>query len=75
MMLQAYILLRVTTADLRRRTREGLTHLIGDETGATAAEYALLIAFIAAIILAGATVLGNNVNSRLDDMGTDIGNL
>jgi Flp pilus assembly pilin Flp len=75
MLLETYILLGVTTADLRRRTHGRFTELIGNEDGATAAEYAVLIALVAAVIIAGATVLGSNVNSRLDGFGTDLGNL
>ena len=73
MMLEAYTYLRVTAGDLRRRMHERLTDVIGDETGATAAEYGVLVALIAAVIIAGATVLGTNVNTKLSTVGTDIG--
>ena len=73
MMLEAYTYLRVTAGDLRRRAHERLTDMIGDETGATAAEYGVLVALIAAVIIAGATVLGNNVNTKLNSVGVDIG--
>ena len=73
MMLEAYTYLRVTAGDLRRRMHERLTDVIGDETGATAAEYGVLVALIAAVIIAGATLLGNNVNSKLTGVGTTIG--
>jgi pilus assembly protein Flp/PilA len=73
MMLEAYTYLRVTAGDLRRRMHERLTDVIGDETGATAAEYGVLVALIAAVIIAGATVLGTNVNTKLSDVGAQVG--
>jgi pilus assembly protein Flp/PilA len=42
------------------------------EEGATAAEYALLIALIAVAIIAGARFLGSAINTRLSDVGTTI---
>jgi pilus assembly protein Flp/PilA len=36
-----------------------------DESGATASEYALLLTFIAVIIIAGATALGTAINGQL----------
>ena len=73
MMLEAYTYLRVTAGDLRRRMHERLTDVIGDETGATAAEYGVLVALIAAVIIAGATLLGSNVNTKLSNVGTTVG--
>ena len=73
MMLEAYTYLRVTAGDLRRRMHERLTDMIGDETGATAAEYGVLVALIAAVIIAGATLLGNNINTKLTSVGTTVG--
>ena len=37
--------------------------LMKDESGATAIEYGLLAALISVIIIAGATLLGNNLNA------------
>jgi Flp pilus assembly pilin Flp len=73
MMLEGYTFLGVTAGALRRRAHKWLVDQMGSEEGATAAEYAVLIAVIAAVIFAGAAVLGTNVNTKLDDMGTDIG--
>ena len=73
MMLEAYTYLRVTAGDLRRRMHERLTDVIGDETGATAAEYGVLVALIAAVIIAGATLLGSNVNTKLSNVGNTVG--
>ena len=75
MMLEAYTYLRVTAGDLRRRMHERLTDMIGDETGATAAEYGVLVALIAATIILGATALGTNVNTKLDQVGTKVGSI
>jgi pilus assembly protein Flp/PilA len=54
---------------------ERLTNLVGDETGATAAEYGVLVALIAAVIIIGAGVLGTNVNTKLNDVGTTVGSI
>lgn len=43
-----------------------------DETGATMAEYALLIAVIALVAVVGAKSLGNSVNNRLSGAATKI---
>jgi pilus assembly protein Flp/PilA len=73
MMLEAYTYLRVAAGDMRRRLHERLTDMVGSEDGATAAEYGVLVALIAAVIIAGATLLGNNVNTKLNDVGTTVG--
>ena len=72
-MLEAYAYVRVAAGDLRRRLHDRFTDLVGTETGATAAEYGVLVALIAAVIIAGATVLGTNVNTKLSTVGADIG--
>jgi pilus assembly protein Flp/PilA len=48
------------------------TDLVGSETGATAAEYALLVALIAVAIIAGAAFLGDSINTKLNDTGTAV---
>ncbi len=45
---------------------------VRDETGATMAEYALLIAVIALVAVAGARTLGNSLNTRLGGAGNTI---
>ncbi len=45
---------------------------VRDETGATMAEYALLIAVIALVAVAGAKTLGTNLNNKLDAAATKI---
>jgi Flp pilus assembly pilin Flp len=49
-----------------------LKSLLMEEEG-MGAEYALLVAFIAAVIIAGATALGTTINSRLSNTATTIG--
>jgi len=43
-----------------------------DETGATMAEYALLVAVIALVAVVGARALGTSVNNRLNGAATTI---
>ena len=73
MMLEAYTYVRVAAGDLRRRMHERFADLVGSETGATAAEYGVLVALIAAVIIVGAQLLGNNVNTKLNSVGTTVG--
>lgn len=43
------------------------------ERGATATEYALLVAFIALVIIAGVTVFGGSLNTFFSNIGSQIG--
>ncbi len=52
---------------------EKLIRFFKDEEGATAAEYALLVALIAVAIIVGATFLGTSINTRLSNVGTTVG--
>ena len=47
---------------------------ITDEVGASAAEYALLVALIAVAIIVGAKALGGSINSKLNTSATNIQN-
>jgi len=58
-----------------QRMHGWLVDLMVSEEGATAAEYAVLIALIAAAIFVGAALLGVSVDTRLNDMGTDLSSL
>jgi pilus assembly protein Flp/PilA len=49
------------------------TTIIEKERGATATEYALLVAFIALVIVAGVTVFGSSLNTFFSNLGTKIG--
>jgi pilus assembly protein Flp/PilA len=42
------------------------------QEGATAAEYALLVALIAVAIIGGATLLGDNIKGAFEDTATHI---
>jgi pilus assembly protein Flp/PilA len=53
---------------------EKLIRFFKDEEGATAAEYALLIALIAVVLIVGATALGTAINAKLGTVATDITN-
>jgi len=44
-----------------------------DESGAPATEYGLLVALIALAIVAGAIVLGSNLNTMFSNIGTYVG--
>jgi len=48
-------------------------HQADDERGATATEYALLVAFIALVIVAGVTVFGSSLDTFFSNIGTKIG--
>jgi pilus assembly protein Flp/PilA len=49
-----------------------LKTFIKDESGASAAEYALILALIAIAIIAGATALGGAINGKLSDSAGSI---
>lgn len=74
MLLQAYTYARVAAGDLRTRMHDRFTDLVHSETGATAAEYALLVALIAVAIIAGARILGTSINNKLSTTGSTVAN-
>jgi pilus assembly protein Flp/PilA len=45
-----------------------------EERGATAVEYALMVALIAVVIIAAVTLLGNNASSKFSTVATAVGN-
>jgi pilus assembly protein Flp/PilA len=49
-----------------------LTQYFSDESGASAAEYALILALVAIVIIGGLTVLGTTINVVLNTMASDI---
>jgi pilus assembly protein Flp/PilA len=53
-------------SDFRMRVRE--------EDGATAVEYALMIALIAAVIIVAVTFIGNAADTKFQSVGTAINN-
>ncbi len=50
-----------------RKTGDFLAHFWGDEGGAAAAEYALLLAIIAAGLAVAAGTLGSAISNAIDD--------
>ena len=59
MFLALYTGVQIWWADLKFRSRE--------EGGATAVEYALMVALIAAVIIVAVTALGNNASQQVHD--------
>jgi pilus assembly protein Flp/PilA len=51
-----------------------LTQRLGDR-GATAVEYGLMVALIAAVIIGAVTVLGTNINTVFTNVGNAIGGI
>ena len=49
-----------------------LNALKNSKSGASAAEYALIIALVGVAIIGGATVLGTSINTRLTNTATTI---
>lgn len=43
---------------------------LGSESGATAVEYAVMLALIAAVIVAGVTTLGTNTDATFNSMAS-----
>jgi pilus assembly protein Flp/PilA len=44
-----------------------------DEGGATAVEYALMVALIAVVIIAAVTLLGQNASTKFSQVGSAVG--
>lgn len=65
MFLRLYTGTQVWWNDLKTRARE--------EGGATAVEYALMVALIAAVIIVAVTTLGENAEAKFTSVGTAIG--
>ena len=51
---------------------ERFKKFLRDEEGASMPEYALLVALIAVVVIAGATILGNAVNNKLSLVGNTV---
>ena len=51
---------------------ERLKRFLKDEEGASMPEYALLVALIAVVVIGGATFLGNEINDKMNDVGTAV---
>jgi pilus assembly protein Flp/PilA len=53
---------------------QGVNRFIRDEEGVTAIEYGLLAALIAVVIIAGASLVGTNLNQLFLDIGNCMAN-
>lgn len=53
----------------------GLKRFIREEDAPTMAEYGLLLVFIALVVVAGANVLGTNLNTLFTESGNAVGNV
>ncbi|WP_310498711.1 Flp family type IVb pilin [Sandarakinorhabdus sp.] len=49
-----------------------LKSLKGDKSGASAAEYALIVAVLGGFVVAGATLFGGSLSGALDTTGKDL---
>ncbi|MGD0829113.1 MAG: Flp family type IVb pilin [Desulfobaccales bacterium] len=49
-----------------------ITRFMTDESAATAAEYALLVALIAVVVITAVTSLGTNLKAKVNTVATDI---
>ena len=49
-----------------------IRNFLSNEQGATAVEYGLMVALIAAVVVAGASFLGDTSSNTLNSVGTDI---
>jgi pilus assembly protein Flp/PilA len=65
MFLRLYTGVQTWWGDFRLRARE--------EGGATAVEYALMVALIAAVIIGAVTLIGNNSNAKFSQVGNAVG--
>jgi len=70
MLLRSYAKVRVEWGDFRVRLHERLVEWAGSERGGVAAEYGLLVALIAVVIVVGASLLGIAINARLTTTAT-----
>jgi pilus assembly protein Flp/PilA len=63
-MLQLWTGISTWWADLRSR--------LAEDRGATAVEYALMVALIAVVIIAAVTLIGNSASTKFSDVGSAI---
>lgn len=65
MLLRLYTGAQTWFADFRMRAH--------DERGATAVEYALMVALIAAVIIVAVRLIGNNASDKFTEVGDAVG--
>lgn len=51
-----------------------IKNFVNDESGATAIEYGLIAALIAVAMIAGASTLGKEINTKFDEVATEMKN-
>ena len=51
-----------------------VTRFLKDESGATAIEYGLIAALIAAVLIAALTAIGSNLSTKFNDISTAVTN-
>jgi len=51
-----------------------IINFLMDEEGATAVEYALMVALIAVVIIAAVTFLGDEVSEKFSTIGVEVAN-
>lgn len=56
----------------RNNMKEMIKRFLKDEEGATAVEYGLMVALIAAVIVAAVTLLGENVRDTFNGVAAEI---
>jgi pilus assembly protein Flp/PilA len=49
------------------------SRFVKDEEGASMVEYALLVALIAVVVIAGALFLGGAIETKFDEVGSTVG--
>ena len=54
---------------------QGIKNFWNEEDGATAVEYGIMVAAIAAVIITVVISIGNNVNTAMDGVNTDLNTL
>ena len=59
--------------DLEVRVREFGRRLVHHGDGASAVEYALLVSFIALVIIVSVTLLGTNLRGKFSSVATPLG--
>ena len=57
------------------KTLQDFRRKLADARGATMAEYAILVAVIAIVVIVAAKALGGSVSTKLDGAATSIGTL
>ncbi len=67
LLLRSYASIQARREDFRVRLHDRLVMWVGSERGGVAAEYALLGALIAVVIITGATLLGVAISNRISN--------